>query len=64
MESRKRPLIDAEDSVVTKKRILMGLNGSPHVNGTAEDDDEAEEFRNKLEVKLFSSKDFEHALTA
>ena len=51
MESRKRPLADEDDSVVAeKKRILTGTNGSPHVNGVAEHDDEA--FGEKLEVIL------------
>jgi E3 ubiquitin-protein ligase BRE1 len=51
MESRKRPLADEDDSVVAaKKRILTGANGSPHVNGVAEHDDEA--FGEKLEVIL------------
>ena len=48
MESRKRPLADDDDSVVTKKRILSGANGNPHVNGAAEHDDEA--FGEKLEA--------------
>ena len=52
MESRKRPLSDEDDSVVTKKRILTGANGSPHVNGVAEHDDEA--FGEKLEAILLS----------
>jgi len=49
MESRKRPLLDAEDSIVTKKRVLTGANGSPQVNGSSENDDN-EDFREKLEV--------------
>ncbi|KAF8973107.1 BRE1 E3 ubiquitin ligase-domain-containing protein [Flammula alnicola] len=48
MESRKRPLTDSEDPVVNKKRILTGANGSPHVNGDVESDDEA--FGEKLEL--------------
>ena len=52
MESRKRPLTDEDDSVVAKKRILTGANGSPHVNGVAEHDDEA--FGEKLEAILLS----------
>lgn len=52
MESRKRPLLDTEDSVVTKKRILTGTNGSPLVNGSAKDD-ENEDFRDRLEVLSF-----------
>ena len=53
MESRKRPLADEDNSVVTKKRILTGANGSPHVNGVAEHDDEA--FGEKLEAILLSN---------
>jgi len=49
MESRKRPLTEADDSVANKKRILTGVNGGPHVNGSDED----EGFREKLEV-IFS----------
>ncbi len=49
MESRKRPLTEVDDSVVNKKRILTGVNGAPHVNGSDEDED----FREKLEV-IFS----------
>jgi hypothetical protein len=45
-------LADEDDSVVTKKRILTGANGSPHVNGVAEHDDEA--FGEKLEAILLS----------
>lgn len=48
MESRKRPLADSEEPVISKKRILTGTNGSPHVNGDVEQDDEA--FGEKLEV--------------
>ncbi|KAF8813812.1 BRE1-domain-containing protein [Phlegmacium glaucopus] len=55
MESRKRPLADEDDSVVTKKRILTGANGSPHVNGVAEHDDEA--FGEKLEAILLFRKE-------
>jgi len=51
MESRKRPLLDAEDSIVTKKRVLTGANGSPQVNGSSENDDN-EDFREKLEVSF------------
>lgn len=51
MESRKRPLSEVDDSVVNKKRILIGVNGAPHVNGSDED----EGFREKLEV-IFSLK--------
>lgn len=40
MESRKRPLTDDIDPSVAKKRILTGSNGSPHVNGVAEERDE------------------------
>ena len=54
MESRKRPLLDAEDSIVTKKRVLTGANGSPQVNGSSENDDN-EDFREKLEVDFFTS---------
>ena len=45
-------MADEDDSVVTKKRILTGANGSPHVNGVAEHDDEA--FGEKLEAILLS----------
>lgn len=48
MDSRKRPLADDDESAVTKKRILTGANGSPHVNGIADIDEEA--FGEKLEV--------------
>ncbi|KAF8200665.1 BRE1 E3 ubiquitin ligase-domain-containing protein [Pholiota molesta] len=48
MESRKRPLADSEEPVISKKRILTGTNGSPHVNGDVEQDDEA--FGEKLEL--------------
>ncbi|KAF8904461.1 hypothetical protein CPB84DRAFT_1845408 [Gymnopilus junonius] len=47
MDSRKRPLVDDGESIVTKKRIITGVNGSPHVNGNAEIDEEA--FSDKLE---------------
>ncbi|KAF8160794.1 BRE1 E3 ubiquitin ligase-domain-containing protein [Crassisporium funariophilum] len=47
--SRKRPLADEGDTLVTKKRILTGANGSPHVNGVAEHDDEG--FGEKLEAR-------------
>ena len=53
MESRKRPLPDMEEPVISKKRILTGANGSPHVNGDIEQDDEA--FGEKLEVGDFST---------
>lgn len=43
-------MADEDDSVVTKKRILTGANGNPHVNGVAEHDDEA--FGEKLEAIL------------
>jgi E3 ubiquitin-protein ligase BRE1 len=49
MESRKRPFPDTEDTVVTKKRILTGTNGSPLANGSVESD-ENEGFRDRLEV--------------
>lgn len=55
MESRKRPLADEDDSVVTKKRILTGTNGSPHVNGVAEHRDDDEAFGEKLEAILLSN---------
>lgn len=48
MESRKRPLTDMEDTIVSKKRILTGSNGSPQVNGDTEPQDEV--FGEKLEV--------------
>lgn len=51
MESRKRPLADVEDTMVSKKRILTGSNGSPHVNGDVEAEDEV--FGEKLEVAIF-----------
>jgi len=64
MESRKRPLADEDDSVVTKKRILTGANGNPHVNGVAEHDDEA--FGEKLEANYSPLKltDLIHTLTS
>ncbi|KAF9482162.1 BRE1-domain-containing protein [Pholiota conissans] len=37
-----------EEPVISKKRILTGANGSPHVNGDVEQDDEA--FGEKLEL--------------
>jgi E3 ubiquitin-protein ligase BRE1 len=49
MESRKRPLPEPEDTIVTKKRILTGTNDSPLVNGSVEDDDN-DGFRDRLEV--------------
>lgn len=52
MESRKRPLADVEDTMVSKKRILTGSNGSPHVNGDVEAEDEV--FGEKLEVDILS----------
>jgi hypothetical protein len=62
MESRKRPLADEDDSVVTKKRILTGANGSPHVNGVAEHDDEA--FGEKLEAILLSNRHILYTLVS
>ena len=53
MEPRKRPLPDEDDYVVTKKRILTGANGGPHVNGMALED-EGEAFGDKLEVSNFA----------
>ncbi|KAG5654397.1 hypothetical protein H0H81_003221 [Sphagnurus paluster] len=46
MASRKRPFSEEEDSAATKKRVLTGRNGSPHVNGTSEDQDEPAEGTN------------------
>ncbi|KDR75197.1 hypothetical protein GALMADRAFT_69292 [Galerina marginata CBS 339.88] len=40
MDSRKRPLVDDDEPVITKKRIVTGANGGPHVNGVVEIDDE------------------------
>ncbi|KAH9485124.1 E3 ubiquitin-protein ligase BRE1 [Psilocybe cubensis] len=48
MESRKRPLVDEEDPIVTKKRILTGANGSPLVNGAPEQEENS--FGEKLEL--------------
>jgi len=49
MESRKRPFPETEDTVVVKKRILTGMNGSPLPNGSIESD-ENDGFRDRLEV--------------
>ena len=49
MESRKRPFPETEDTVVVKKRILTGMNGSPLANGSVESD-ENDGFRDRLEV--------------
>lgn len=48
MDSRKRPLAEDAESTVAKKRILTGANGSPQVNGIAENDEDG--FGEKLEV--------------
>ncbi|CAA7261702.1 unnamed protein product [Cyclocybe aegerita] len=47
MESRKRPLADEDDTVVSKKRIVTGTNGSPHVNDLLDEEDQA--FGERLE---------------
>ncbi|KAG6903108.1 hypothetical protein C0995_006295 [Termitomyces sp. Mi166 len=36
--SRKRPHVDNEDSITTKKRALTGPNGSPQINGMAKEE--------------------------
>ncbi|KAF9010533.1 BRE1 E3 ubiquitin ligase-domain-containing protein [Cyathus striatus] len=41
MESKKRPLADRDESIVAKKRVLTGANGSPHVNGGGSEPDES-----------------------
>ncbi|PPR05855.1 hypothetical protein CVT26_010135 [Gymnopilus dilepis] len=48
MDSRKRPLAEDAESTVAKKRILTGANGSPQVNGIAENDEDG--FGEKLEA--------------
>ena len=41
MESRKRPHTEEGDEPVqTKKRLVSGANGSPHVNGVVTEVDE------------------------
>ncbi|KAG6867824.1 hypothetical protein C0993_010583 [Termitomyces sp. T159_Od127] len=40
--SRKRPHVDSEDSIATKKRVLAGPNGSPQVNGMAKEEFDAD----------------------
>ncbi|KAG6898158.1 hypothetical protein C0992_004145 [Termitomyces sp. T32_za158] len=40
--SRKRPYVDSEYSVATKKRALPGPNGSPQVNGIAKEEIDAD----------------------
>ncbi|KAG5733688.1 E3 ubiquitin-protein ligase BRE1 [Termitomyces sp. T112] len=40
--SRKRPHVDNEDFIATKKRALAGRNGSPQVNGMAKEEFDAD----------------------
>lgn len=54
MESRKRPHSLEEEPTIQKKRILTGVNGSPHVNGVVSDADEPRDADN-LEVNAAQS---------
>lgn len=45
--SRKRPYVDNEDAIATKKRALSGPNGSPQVNGMGKEEFDAD----NLEVR-------------
>jgi len=42
MESRKRPHVDEENTVIAKKRVLSDTNDSPHVNGVLDQEEPAE----------------------
>ena len=42
MESRKRPHVEEESTVIAKKRVLSDTNGSPHVNGVLDQEEPAE----------------------
>jgi E3 ubiquitin-protein ligase BRE1 len=50
MESRKRPHSTEDEPTIQKKRILTGVNGTPHVNGVVSTVEEPNDADN-LEVK-------------
>ena len=50
MESRKRPHSIEGEPTIQKKRILTGVNGTPHVNGVVSGAEEPNDADN-LEVK-------------
>ncbi|TFK25168.1 hypothetical protein FA15DRAFT_367027 [Coprinopsis marcescibilis] len=49
MESRKRPHTDDGDVSVSKKRVLTGSNGTPHVNGPSDQTEDELTFSANLE---------------
>jgi E3 ubiquitin-protein ligase BRE1 len=51
MESRKRPHSAEDEPTTQKKRILTGINGTPHVNGILSQAEEPNDADN-LEVKI------------
>lgn len=51
MESRKRPHSTEDEPAIQKKRILTGVNGSPHVNAVVSETDEPKE-GDDLEVTI------------
>jgi E3 ubiquitin-protein ligase BRE1 len=53
MESRKRPHSIEGEPTIQKKRILTGVNGTPHVNGVVGSPEEPNDADN-LEVRTES----------
>jgi len=54
MESRKRPHSTEDEPTIQKKRILTGVNGTPHVNGVVSAVEEPNDTDN-LEVKAIDA---------